>query len=393
MARYLPPSGVPIRLSDIICGLCASFGDRALERFKRDLRDYFSVRHVYLTSSGRAGLSMIFQALHRLQPERDEVILPAFTSFSVPSAVVNAGLKVALYDLDGETLSPDLKSLRQAVSGRTLCIVACHLYGYPCDMDAVLALAREKGVPIVDDAAQAMGASYRGRLVGTLGYAGLYSLSRGKNISAVDGGIVVTDSPELAGELEKLQLAPVGVLGGAVLAAKALILSLLLHPLLYGVPARLPFLNIGASFFEPEFLLQRFTSFQAAIGSRMLVRLKGINNQRRAKAALFISGLGEQFRSPEIVDGAEPVFLRLPILPGAVRLTAAPELGVVASYPAPLQELRALKPHLVVERTFDTAKALASGIVTLPTHGFVAPRDQSTILARTLTQRSGQGKP
>lgn len=379
MPRYLPPSGVPIRLSDIIAGLCSCLGESARTRFGDDIRRIFGVRHCFFTSSGRGGLSMILTALHRLRPDRDVVLLPAFTSFSVPSAVVNAGLKVSLYDLEPATLSPDVDSLRGAVSDRTLCIVVCHLFGYPCDMDAVLALANEKGIPVVDDAAQAMGATYKGRPAGTMGSAGLFSLSRGKNISAVDGGILVTDDPELAREIEKQVLEPVGIREGIALALKALVLSLLLQPLLYGFPARLPFLKIGASFFEPDFPLQRFTSFQAAIGRRMLGRLRAINTARREKAGLFMECLTSTCKFPETVAGAEPVYLRLPVLPGKSSATARPELGIVRSYPVPLNEIEELKPHLVNNAVFPKAQLLANGIVTLPTHQFVTEEDQKKI--------------
>jgi perosamine synthetase len=388
MLRYLAPSGVPIRLSDIAAGLSCSLDGSAAERLRDEICRYFKVRHCFLVSSGRAGLSMIFQSLHRLRPERDEVVLPAFTSFSVPSAVVGAGLKVALYDLDGATLSPDIGSLRKSITDRTLCIVACHLFGYPCDMEPVLALAAEFGIPVVDDAAQAMGATYRGHLVGTLGYAGLFSLSRGKNISAVDGGIVVTDQSELARELEKLELERVGAGEGLMLAAKSLILSLLLHPLLYGIPARLAFLKIGASFFEPDFPLQRFTSFQAAIGSRMLRRLEGINDARRVKARLFMDKLGSRVRFPRVVPGAQPVYLRLPVLPGASKPRVIPELGIVKSYPAALNKIESARLCVVNDRPFKVADLLAAGLITLPTHGFVSPHDVSRIAAYTAPRES-----
>lgn len=380
MSRYLPPSGVPIRLSDILAGLLSAFGDAAHQSFRDDICRYFNVKYCYLVSSGRAGLSMIFRALNRLTPEKDIVLLPAFTSFSVPSAVVNAGLKVALYDLDKQTMSPEPGSLRKAISERTLCIVVCHLFGYPCDMDEVLALANEKGIPVIDDAAQAMGATYRGRQAGTMGEAGLFSLSRGKNISAVDGGIVVTDNMELARELEKLELEPVDIKEGISLTIKTFVLSLLLHPLFYGIPARLPFLNIGASFFEPDFPLKRFNSFQAAIGRRMLQRLKEINEARRAKARLLMERLSGVIRFPEIVTGAEPVFLRLPVIPGTAVTQAIPRMGVVRSYPVALNEIEELKPSLVNSAVYPVSKILANGIVTLPTHQFVTDGDSAKII-------------
>ena len=143
--RYLPPSGVPIRLSDILAGLCATFtGERAVDDFNQEICTRFGVRHALTISSGRAALSLLFQALQTLHPERDEVVLPAYTSFSVPSAVVSAGLKVSLYDLEVPTLSPAMSSLEQALSDRTLCIVVCNLYGYPCNMDVIRTLAASR---------------------------------------------------------------------------------------------------------------------------------------------------------------------------------------------------------------------------------------------------------
>ena len=109
MFRALPPAGVPITTGDLIAGLAAiRRGEAVLADFRQDIRRTYGVRHVFLVSSGRAALSILLQGLHSLNPDRDVVALPAFTSFSVPSAVVNAGLRVALYDVDPETLSPAL---------------------------------------------------------------------------------------------------------------------------------------------------------------------------------------------------------------------------------------------------------------------------------------------
>lgn len=179
--RSLSPSGVSINLGD----LCAAIGgifanNRHLEQFREEVCRYFDVKHAFFASSGRASLAQLFKAMAKLRPGKDQVLLPAYTSFSVPSAVVKAGLKVALYDVDPETLSPDINSLKNVVSSSTLCVVVCHLYGYPCDMDAVRGALKGSEIFLVDDAAQAMGARYKGAWVGTLGDAGLFSFSRGK---------------------------------------------------------------------------------------------------------------------------------------------------------------------------------------------------------------------
>jgi perosamine synthetase len=377
MFRALPPSGVPISMTDILAGICAIFsGEKAIAGFNQEVCRVFGVRHAITVSSGRAGLSMLFRALQKLHPGRTEVLIPAFTSYSVPSAVVNAGLKVSLYDLDPATLSPDCASLAGAITGNTLCIVVCHLFGYPADLDQVLNVARERHIPVIDDAAQAMGARYQGRPVGTCGTAGLFSLSRGKNITAVDGGIVVTDDDVLAQELASAAVEPAGLKHRLLLMIKAVVLSFLLHPRCYWLPRSIPSLDIGASRFEPRFALQRFTAFQAGIARRMLKRLDSINSERR-KIAEILTRLLAGSRSvdlPSAVSGGEPVSLRFPVI--ASRTEENYQLGVVRSYPAPVQHIQGIGPFLTAtDQEFPGARLLAERILTLPTHCYVTDDD------------------
>jgi dTDP-4-amino-4,6-dideoxygalactose transaminase len=382
MFRSLPPAGVPITFFDLMAGLKGLIhGDDCLGHFKEDLRRYFGVRHCFLASSGRAALTMLLMAMKKLRPDKNEVVIPAYTSFSVPSAVVKAGLKVSLCDIDPDTMSLDIESLKKAVSYKTLCIVVCHLYGYPCDMDAILKVARESGVFVIDDAAQAMGATYKGKALGTFGDAGLFSLSRGKNITSVDGGIIITDSDEIAGELAKFRLEKAGLLDRWSVIIKALIMSLLLRPHFYWIPQRLPFLKLGLSVFSTDFQLKEFTVVQAAIGRRMLKRLQGINENRKKRARELMKSLGscDCIKFPRQIKGAEPVFLRLPVRCNGTGQYDAPQLGVVKSYPHPLNEIEELKPHLNGKNSFPGSKKFAETIVTFPTHGFVEKRDIEAI--------------
>lgn len=385
MFRALPPSGVPIKPTDILAGFGTMFsGEKAITSFNQDVCRKFGVRHAITVSSGRAGLSMLFRAMQKLYPGRTEVLLPAFTSFSVPSAVVNAGLKVSLYDIDQTTLSPVCSSLASAINDKTLCIVVCHLFGYPADLDTVLKVAQEHQIPVIDDAAQAMGACFKGRLVGTFGAAGLFSLSRGKNITAVDGGIVVTNDDSLAKELAAVALEPVGMKAHLVLMIKAVVLSFLLHPRCYWLPRSIPALNIGVSLFEPHFVLQRFTAFQAGIAQRMLRRLDGINSGRRRIAERFtklFSG-NSAVELPQTVSGSDSVFLRFPVI--VSRGAESPELGVVRSYPAPIQQVPDIVPFLSTTQDFPGAVQLAERIMTLPTHCYVTDDDCQKV-ARTVS--------
>jgi len=376
MFRSLAPSGVPIKLTDILAGVCALLsGEQALARFNQQVCQYFGVRHAVTVSSGRAGLSLLFRALQKQHPGRSEVLIPAFTSFSVPSAVVNAGLLVSLYDVDPSSLSPVCASLAGAINDNTLCIVVCHLFGYPADLDAIVKLAQERQIPLIDDAAQAMGAFYKGKPVGTFGNAGLFSLSRGKNITSVDGGIVVTNDNSLAEAISAVALEPVGFKEYLLVIVKAVVLSFLLHPRCYWLPRSIPALNIGASHFNPDFVLQRFTAFQAGISHQMLKRLDQINVERRKIADRFMRllSINKSVVLPQVVDGAEPVCLRFPVLRPS--LAEFPELGVVRSYPAAVQRIPGIEPYLVLRQDFPGADLLAECILTLPTHCYVTNAD------------------
>ncbi len=383
MFRTLPPIGVPISIADILAGIISFLkGDSYIKRFREELCRYFGVKYCFLASSGRAVLTMLLMAMRNLQSEKDEVILPAYTSFFVPSAVVKAGLKVSLCDIDPNTMSLDINSLKESITESTLCVVVCPLFGYPCDMDAIMEVAKERGVYVIDDSAQAMGAKYKGKYLGIFGDAGIFSLSRGKNITTVDGGIIVTNSNEMAEELSKIDLKKAGYLDRLMIIFKALIISVFLRPCFYWLPGKLPFLNLGVAVFSTNFCLKELTEIQAGMGIRMLKRLKTINETRALKADKLIKGLGSSkgINFSRKVDGAEPVFLRLPIRCNNSNQLDYPRLGIVKSYPYPLNKIEPLKPYIINGKRYPNAERLAENILTLPTHNYVTRKDINLII-------------
>ena len=379
--RMLPPSAAPLCGRDILAGIGAlGRPHEAAEELRHAIHEKFGARHIFFTTSGRAGLSVGLRALRRLNPDRDEVLLPAYTSFSVPSAVVNAGLKVSLYDLHPETLAPDLNSLEAALNPNTLCVVACHLFGYPVDLEPLRKVCRVSGAALFDDAAQAMGARIGGNLAGTMGDVGLFSLSRGKNMTAVDGGIVLTDRDDVAEGLTALVPEPTGF--NAKHVVQSFMLLAMLHPRAYWLPASLPFLKIGASIFDPVFALEGLDPWRAGLAARVLERLDVLNAGRRNVAASLLPLLDKLggVRAIRPMPEAEPVFLRLPLLPEKGdwpygRVPEIPELGVVRSYPLALQDIESLKPYIVGSVNCPVAAMLANNILTLPSHSFVQDAD------------------
>jgi 8-amino-3,8-dideoxy-alpha-D-manno-octulosonate transaminase len=126
----------------------------------------------------------------------DEVVVPAFTFIATVNAVVAAGAVPVFAEVD-DSLGIDASSLDAAITDRTTAIIAVHLENVACDLDALLPIASRRGVPVVEDAAQAFGATYHGRSLGTFGALGAFSLQQEKNITSGEGGLVTTDDERL----------------------------------------------------------------------------------------------------------------------------------------------------------------------------------------------------
>lgn len=383
--RALAPAGVPFSTGDLLAslGAVAGFSDPC-RRLESLLCAFFDSRHCFLLHSGRAALTVLFRALRRLSPERNEVLLPAYTCYSVPAAAVRAGLHVALCDVDEETLAIRIDSLLDAISRRTLCVVVTHLYGIPGNVESVTAAAGRRGVFTVDDAAQAMGAEIRGRRLGTCGDAGIFSLGRGKALPAVRGGGILTDKDRIQEAICREM--PTRRSRGSALRTplEAILLSLLLRPRMYWIARLLPFLHLGESLYSTSFPLRLLHGTQAALGIRMLPRLQSLNEERVRRALALRRGLeGDTagLRFPSIAEDARPIYSRLPVqcqapLPGSLG-----RLGVVRSYPAPLSDVPGVQPHLVSRNTsLPGSTRLARTTWTLPTHPLVRDSDVRDII-------------
>ncbi len=128
----------------------------------------------------------------------DEVITTPYTFIATPSAALMLGAKPVFVDIDPDTCNIDPAKIAGAITERTKAIIPVHIGGQPADMDGVLAVAREHGLRVLEDACQAWGAEWAGDRVGAIGDLGCFSFQAGKNINAGEGGIIVTNDPELA---------------------------------------------------------------------------------------------------------------------------------------------------------------------------------------------------
>jgi perosamine synthetase len=165
-------------------------------RFEQELQALFGLPHARAVSSGSAAVHTALGALD-IAPG-DEVVTSPITDMGAIAPILFQGALPVFADVDPNTLNVTAETIRPRLTTRTRAIIVTHLFGNPCDMDPILALARERGVPVVEDSAQAYLATYRGALTGTLGDVAAFSLQQTKHITCGEGGFVVTRSEELA---------------------------------------------------------------------------------------------------------------------------------------------------------------------------------------------------
>ena len=393
--RVLPPVGggvVPLRL--IVHSLReALWGDAGTQGFRQQLTDRIGLDYWVFVNSGRSALSVVIMGLKELHPERDEVVIPAYTSYSVPAAVVRAGLRVRLCEVETETLGLSPKELERVVTSRTLCVVPSHLYGVPCQIHMIWKIACDHGIPVVEDAAQAMGVRYGGWPVGTSGTAAVFSLSRGKILPAAGGGLIGTSSDGLAERCTRIversrSENPQRTCVGWHSAVETVLMAVFIRPSLYWLPASLPFLKLGASVYDPDFQIGPMSLFQKALASRLLQTLEKLREIRQAHATRLDRLIAELRDINDLVcirpkEEEEGGYLRLPVLIGdpAMRnriLTTLQKqgLGATGGYPLALSMVPDLRPHLAcADDRFPVAERISQQLVTLPTHGWVRERD------------------
>jgi dTDP-4-amino-4,6-dideoxygalactose transaminase len=173
-------------------------------RFEERMGEYLGAGHTVAVNSCTAALHLSMLAAG-IEPG-DEVITTAMTFVATANAILHAGATPVLVDVDRRTGLIDPDAIRAAVTSRTRAIVPVHMYGRPCDMDAIQAIAAEHDLRVIEDAAHALEARYRGRKIGTIGDLTAFSFYVTKNMTTGEGGMIATADPELAARTKTLAL-------------------------------------------------------------------------------------------------------------------------------------------------------------------------------------------
>lgn len=172
-------------------------GGAPVKAFESAFAAYQGARHCVAVGNGTDAIEIAIEALEL--PPGSEIIVPANSFIATSEAVSRSGHRVVFCDCDAATYTLDPDDLARRITDRTAAVIAVHLYGQPCDMDAILAQTGPRGIRVIEDCAQAHGAEYHGRRVGAIGDVGAFSFYPGKNLGAYgDGGALVTNDDGIA---------------------------------------------------------------------------------------------------------------------------------------------------------------------------------------------------
>lgn len=177
-------------------------GGKYVREFESKCRTLLGVKHVIALNSGTAALHASLIACG--VGEGDEVILPSFTFVATANAVVACGGRPVFADIR-EDYNMDPADVRRKITRRTKAIIPVHLYGYPAEMDELREMGGRQSVPVIEDAAESLGAEYRGRQTGTLSNAGCFSLYATKVVTSGEGGAVSTNDEEIAEKIRMIR--------------------------------------------------------------------------------------------------------------------------------------------------------------------------------------------
>ena len=333
----------------------------AVEKFERDFAGFLGVKHVLGVGSGLDALRLALEAAG--VGAGDEVIIPANTFIATALAVSATGAKPVLVDCREDTYQIDPALIEQAITPRTKVIMPVHLYGQAADIKAIVEIARNHRLEVIEDAAQAHGTRFLGQRCGTFGLAGCFSFYPGKNLGAYgDGGAVVTNDDDFAKKVNSLRN--------------------------YGQKQKYVHVEKGTN--------SRLDTVQAAILNVKLRHLDEWNTARRAHAAMYSDSLAEDFVVPAIDPRSEHIFHLY-----VVRTRNRDELqkhlnsrGIQTGihYPIPIHLQEAYRDLGLGKGSFPVTEKLADEIISLPMFAELTQHQIEHVLEEILTTRGTKAR-
>ncbi|UOA10696.1 DegT/DnrJ/EryC1/StrS family aminotransferase [Methylobacter sp. S3L5C] len=307
-----------------------------VKQFEQEFADYCQAKHCVGVGNGLEALHLILRAYGI--GEGDEVIVPSNTYIATWLAVNYAGATPVPVEPDERTYNIDPLLIEAAITKQTKAIIAVHLYGQPADMDAINTIARKHNLKVIEDAAQAHGARYKGRRTGSLGDAAGFSFYPGKNLGALgDGGAVTTNDTDLANKIR--------VLGN------------------YG--SRVKYHN------EVKGFNSRLDELQAAFLREKLKPLDAWNERRAKIAKQYLDCLSDKsLNLPYVPDWCDPAWhvfvIRHPYRDRLQRTLGDAGIGTLVHYPIPPHLQMAYQDNGWTKGSFPIAEQMANELLSLP---------------------------
>ena len=337
-----------------VCDSHRFIGGPEVEQFEREIASYLGVRHAVGLSSGTDALLVALMALG-IGPG-DEVITPTFSFFATAGCVSRLGATPKLVDIDPLTYNIDPAAAEAAITVRTRAIIPVHLYGQCADMDPLLEAAGRSGIPVVEDAAQAIGSTDKGRRAGSMGKAGCFSFFPSKNLGAFgDAGLLTTNDEAFAHEVRLLRN--------------------------HGAEPKYFHKRIGGNF--------RLDALQAAVLRVKLPHLDGWSARRLANADRYDrlfreSAAADRITLPARRADARHIFNQYIIrVPGRdlvrARLDAA-GIGSEIYYPVPFHLQECFAPLGYRRGDFPVAEAAAAEALALPIYSELTEAQQREVV-------------
>lgn len=381
------------------CGLVEG---ESIVKYENSFADRVGVRYACNFSSGRLGLYGLLKVLKI--GAGDEVLLSVPTHIVVANAILYAGATPQYVDCDPLNFNMDLKEARKRITPKTKAIILQHTFGIPVDMEPAMDLAREFGIPIIEDCVHALGARYAGKPAGSFGKAAFFSTEETKIISTTMGGMVVTDDDEIADKIREFQKTCTQPSPWLVYAymLKFVLYHFLMQPHVYRY-SRAIYERLGNNHplprptrykellgERPDNYQQCLSNAQAHMGLRQLCRLDDNLRHRAEIAARYHDGLAAQrLKRPKISPQAEPAFVRYPVLVenrAAAVQKLAPWLVLGTWFSSVLEE--AISTHHsggYCPGSCPRAESAVKHLINLPTHPGVSKKDADTIIEKINT--------
>jgi dTDP-4-amino-4,6-dideoxygalactose transaminase len=335
-------------------------GGPFVEKFEKEFAVFCECRHAIGVGSGTDALWLALLALG-IGPG-DEVITVPFTFMATAEAITYTGAKPVFVDIDERTYAMDAAHLSRAITSQTKAIIPVHLYGQCADMDSILEIAKARNIPVIEDACQAHGATYKGRKAGSLGIAGCFSFYPGKNLGAFgEAGAITTNDPNLASKLRMFRD--------------------------HGQSQKYLHDVIGWN--------ARMDGIQGAVLSVKLKHLADNNEKRRDHARAYtqkLSALGFKptvlrlpYEAPDRTHVYHLYVVRVPDRKRFMSDLASAGIGCAMHYPTPIHLQRAYAGLNLVAGSFPVAERCAAEIVSLPMYPELSSEQVSYVVQQIRT--------